>query len=197
MVYFGETGIISWLSCIQLLVLSGLSWRISWVRKQVETKVKKSPKTLWQLIALGFFYLAVDEILQIHEATDWLIHWLFKMEETRLTDSIDDAIVALYGIIGVYLLYKFWDEFKHYFQAFRLFIFAFILKLVMVIFDFYTNDEMILSNRFSDPEEQKVMLDWLTTIEDSFKILAEGVFIAAFCACLQIAKRITRQHITS
>ncbi|MEB3278602.1 MAG: hypothetical protein VKK42_06720 [Lyngbya sp.] len=194
--YFEETGIISWFSCLKLLVLSGLAWRIGWVRKQAKILGKKAPQNLWKWIAWGFFYLAVDEIVQIHEAMDWLIHWAFKIQETRLTDSIDDVIVVLYSIVGVYILYDFWDEFKRYFAAFSLFIFAFVLKGIMVAFDVYTNDETVFSAWFNDPEEQKMMLDWFKTIEDSFKILAEGVFIAAFIACLQIAKRITRKQIT-
>ena len=196
MVYFGETGIISWLSCVQLLVLSGLAWRISSVRKQAKIQGKKAPQNLWKLIGLGFIYLAIDEIVQIHEGTDWLIHWLFKIEETRLTDSFDDVIVVFYSIVGCYILYDFWDEFKRYFQVFSLFIFAFVLKGIMVAFDIYTNDETILSAWFNNPEDQKMMLDWLSTIEDSFKILAEGVFIAAFIGCLKIAKRITQKQIT-
>ncbi|MGB3188381.1 MAG: hypothetical protein WBB43_03000 [Limnoraphis sp.] len=194
--YFDETGIISWFSCLKLLVLSGLAWRISWVRKKVNIKGKKAPQNLWKLISIGFFYLAIDEIAQIHEAVDWLIHWVFQIPETRLTDSFDDVIVVFYSIVGGYFLYDFRDEFKRYFQTFSLFILAFVLKGIMVVFDVYTNDEMILSAWFNNPEDQKMMLDWLKTIEDSFKILAEGVFIAAFLACLQIAKRITRQQLT-
>ena len=69
--YFDETGIISWFSCLQLLILCGLSWYIFSIRKKVEvTGLHKSPHKLWKWIAVGFLYLAIDEIAQIHETLE-------------------------------------------------------------------------------------------------------------------------------
>lgn len=41
--YFEETGIITWFSGIQLLVLSGLAWRIARIRKKSENQRQKRP----------------------------------------------------------------------------------------------------------------------------------------------------------
>ncbi|MGC9525076.1 MAG: hypothetical protein ACP5D7_05995 [Limnospira sp.] len=189
--YFEETGIITWFSGIQLLVLSGLAWRIARIRKQAGIEGKKAPQNLWKWIAFGFVYLTVDEMAQIHEAIDFFIHYLFDMETTRLSDSIDDIIVIFYSLIGFYILYNFRDEFKKYLGVFYLFAIAFLLKGIMVAFDIYTNDEEVLSDWFADPEQAKRTLEWLRTIEDCFKILAEAVFIGAFVGCTAIARQIT------
>ncbi|EAW35439.1 hypothetical protein [Lyngbya sp. PCC 8106] len=197
MVYFGETGIISWLSCLQLLILSGLAWKIYRIRKlaPIETKGKKLPQTLWKLIAIGFLFLAVDEIVQIHEATDFLIHWVFQIPDNSKFLQLDGLIVAGYSAIGAYILYSFWDEFKRYKPAFYLFVLGFAFKATMVFIDLGTDDDSIFSFWLADPKRHKLMYDWVQTVEESFKILAEGAFIAAFIACLQIAKRMTRNQI--
>jgi len=189
--YFEETGIITWFSGIQLLVLSGLAWRIARIRKKAGIAGKKAPQNLWKWIAFGFFYLTVDEMAQIHEAIDFLIHDLFDLETTRLTDSIDDIIVLLYSLIGLYILYNFRDEFNKYLGVFYLFAIAFFLKGIMVAFDIYTNNDEAFSDWFADPEQAQNLLDWLRVIEDCFKILAEGVFIGALVGCTAIARQLT------
>lgn len=198
--YFGETGIISWFSCLQLLILAGLAWKIYRIRKLAhieETKGKHAPQTLWKLIAMGFLFLAVDEIVQIHEATDILIHWIFQIPDNSKFLQLDGLIVAGYSAIGAYILYSFWDEFKQYRSAFYLFIIGFALKATMVLIDLGTDDDSIFSFWLSDPKRHRLVYDWVQTVEESFKILAEGAFIAAFIACVQIAKRMTRAEITN
>lgn len=196
--YFGETGIISWFSCIQLLILSGLAWKIYRIRKlaPIETKGKKLPQTLWKLIAIGFLFLAVDEIVQIHETTDVLIPWLFNIPEDHNLLQFDGVIVAAYSAVGAYILYSFWDEFQQYKSAFYLFVLGFALKATMVFIDLGTDDDSIFSFWLADPKRHKLIYEWIQTVEESFKILAEGAFIAAFLVCVQIAKRITRKQMS-
>ena len=192
--YFEETGIMSFFSGLQLLIIAGLSLRISFIRQQIKTRFKswKSPQNLWRIMAIGFVFLAADEIFEIHENIDKLIHQGLRITETALTDRIDDLIIVSYSLIGGYILYSFWQEFKRYQPAFCLFIVGFVLKAAMVIFDLYTNNEMILSSWITDPQVHELVYDSLRTVEESLKILAEGAFIAAFCACLNLAKQITR-----
>ncbi len=192
--YFEETGIMSFFSGLQLLIMAGLSWRISLIRQEVKMQSKswKSPQNLWKIMAIGFIFLAADEVLEIHEGIDQLIHEVFRITETQLTDRIDDLIIVSYSMIGGYILYSFWHEFKRYQPAFFAFIVGFVLKAGMVMFDLYTNNEMVLSSWITNPQTHELVYDSLRTIEESLKILAEGAFIAAFCACLSIAKKITR-----
>ena len=131
-------------------------------------------------------------LLKFMKLLDLLIHQIFAIEETRLTDSMDDIFVLFYSLFSFYVLYKFREEFKYYLGVIHLFAIAFFLKLLMVALDVYTNDETVFSDWFSNPEPGKILLDWVQTLEDSFKILAEEVFISAFLACSEIAKRISQ-----
>ncbi len=196
--YFGETGIISWFSCVQLLILAGLAWKIYRIRKlaEPETTAKHSPQMLWKIITIGFFFLAVDEIVQIHETTDVVVHWLFKIPEDNQIWQLDALIVAGYSVVSAYVLYSFRDEFKRYKSAFYLFILGFALKAIMVAIDFSTDDGSIFSFWLTDAKQHQLMYDWTQAVEESFKLLAEAAFISAFLVCVQIAKRITRSEIT-
>ncbi|MEM9770725.1 MAG: hypothetical protein AAF889_03845 [Cyanobacteria bacterium P01_D01_bin.73] len=195
--YFGEAGIISWLSFLQLLALAMLSLWIFLVRKRSAPLRWTAPQSLWRWMAIGFFFLAVDEIAQIHEMVDNGFHALFQVQENRLTDSIDDLIVLLYGVIAGYVLYLFRREFRHYRPAFKLIGFAFFWAAVMVVFDVFTNinpESNIDAFKifFADLESRHTLLVWLQAIEEAFKIVAEGLFISAFAICLQIARKLNR-----
>ncbi len=196
--YFGEMGIITWFSCVQLLILAGLSWKIYRIRKLAEGEYqgKHPPQMLWKIITIGFVFLAVDEVAQIHETTDTLIHWLFQIPEENQFLQLDGVIVASYTVVSAYVLYFFRDEFKRYKPAFYLFILGFFFKVIMVTIDITTDDESLFSFWLSDPKLHKFVYDWVQAVEDSFKLLAEAAFISAFLVCVQIAKRITRSEIT-
>ncbi|MEM9245798.1 MAG: hypothetical protein AAGA67_08685 [Cyanobacteria bacterium P01_F01_bin.153] len=200
--YFGEAGIISWLSFLQLLVLAALSLWIFLMRKRGAPVKWTAPQALWQWMAIGFFFLAVDEIAQIHEMLDSSFHSFFQIQENRLTDSIDDLIVLLYGVAGGYILYLFRQEFKRYRPAFKLVTYAFISAAIMVVFDVFTNIDPesnidAFKVFFSDLESRHALLVWLQATEEVFKILAEGFFIAAFAICLQIARQLNQSTPTN
>lgn len=61
----------------------------------------RDPSVVWAIIASGFLFLAADEVLRIHENLDQLIHYVFGLKETNLTDRIDDLIVGMYGLVGI------------------------------------------------------------------------------------------------
>ncbi len=104
--YFKEGKAITWLSFVQLLATAALSWHIYTLRKNApESKPQRHLHRLWLIIAAGFVFLAVDEIAGIHEGIDHLIHAFMNMEETGLTDRIDDVIVMAYGLVGIGVLY--------------------------------------------------------------------------------------------
>lgn len=191
--YFEETEVMTLMSSIQLLILAGLCWKIANYRKQVSSQLKtwKSPVNLWRMLTVGFVFLALDDYFEIHENTDHFIHWIFGIQETPLTDRIDDIIVISYSIVGSYFIYTFWYEFKQYRPAFRLFIAAFLLTFIMGIFDWYNNDETLVQYWVTNPQYQKLVYDSLQTVEESLKLIAEGVFIAAFCVCLNVARNMS------
>jgi hypothetical protein len=191
--YFEETEVMTLMSSIQLLILAGLCWKIANYRKQASSQRKtwKSPVNLWRILTVGFIFLALDDYFEIHENTDHFIHWIFAIQETPITDRLDDIILISYSMIGSYFIYNFWYEFKRYKPAFKLFIIAFILTFIMGIFDWYNNDETLVQYWVTNPQYQELVYDCLQTVEESLKLIAEGVFIAAFCVCLNVAQNIS------
>ena len=191
--YFEETEVMTVLSSLQLLILAGLCWKTANSRKQVSSQRKtwKSPANLWRILTFGFIFLALDDYFEIHENTDHFIHWILGIQETPATDRIDDIIVISYSVIGSYFIYGFWREFKQYRPAFRLFIAAFILTAIMGVFDWYNNDETLVQYWITNPQYQEFVYDSLQTVEESLKLIAEGVFISAFYVCLNIARNIS------
>ncbi len=89
------------------------------------------------------------------------------------------------------MIYSFWHEFKRYNPAFRLFIAAFTLTAMMMILDWYNNDETLIYNWVTNPQYQELVYDSFQTIEESLKLIAEGVFIATFSVCLNLAKQMS------
>nr|WP_319398940.1 hypothetical protein [uncultured Carboxylicivirga sp.] len=67
---------------------------------------KKQKQAIWLMISKGFTFLALDEILLIHENIDKWIHAFFQITQTHLTDRIDDFIILLYGIVDGLLMIK-------------------------------------------------------------------------------------------
>jgi hypothetical protein len=131
--------------------------------------------------------LAADEIFKIHENIDFLIHRVFGIQETGLTDRIDDFLVGLYGLLGIGVLFAYRNQLKTYREAFPFFIFGFVLLFSMVAFDVVTNRNDILPLIF-DHHLAATLYTYLSLAEDSLKIFAESFFILGFYVILQTTK---------
>jgi len=119
LVHFGEHHLITWISVLQLLTISFLSYNIFQTRRRtLEHFNWRAPFILWAIISLGFFFLAMDDLFMIHESIDHRIHDIFNLKETTFTDRIDDMIVGVYGLIGISALYACREEIKKYRQVF-------------------------------------------------------------------------------
>ena len=181
---FSEGGFLTVFSGLQLLL-------VAYIAVQVK---KHSPRTntsiIWTLIAVGFIFLTADEFFKIHENLDWLIHEAFNLQETGLTDRIDDILIGLYGVIGLAVLFVHFDELRPYRKAFPFFIVGFFLLFAMVTLDIITNRNDILPLIFNY-EKSFVLQERLAQVEDSLKVFAEGFFILAFYMILQMAKKIS------
>ncbi|MDJ0553168.1 MAG: hypothetical protein QNJ68_01750 [Microcoleaceae cyanobacterium MO_207.B10] len=180
--YFDEGSLINWLSGVQLLIIGGINWQIYNLRKA--SRSAKDKQLLWQFFAFGFVFCCLDEILQIHERFDKFIHWIFQIQETPLTDSIDDVIILMYGIIGLLVIYYFRQEFYYYRDSFPYFKIALILACCSIGLDFLTQGQEteILT------EAQEMQREWLRSVEEIFKLFTEVFLIASFYKCLRIAK---------
>ena len=186
---FSEGGFITKLSGFQLLVIAWLSYKIFQARRvKRRHSLWRDSSAVWLIVALAFLFLTVDDLFMIHENIDDLIHEVFNMQETALTDRIDDFIVGLYGLAGIGVLFIFRDELKAYREAFPFFIFGFVLFFIMVPLDMLINRNDILPLIF-DHDQVDVLNIWITLVEDSLKVFAEAFFILGFYAILQKAKQ--------
>ena len=69
------------------------------------------PKLIWLLMAFGFFFLALDDAIKIHENIEKVVLKHFELAETAVSDRLDDVIIALYAAIGAGVLYICRSEF--------------------------------------------------------------------------------------
>ncbi len=186
---FTQGGNISKLSFLQLLIISRLSYKILKIRKPRNVSLSlKSSSAIWGFISIGFLYLAADEYFSIHENIDYFIHYLFNMQETNLTDRIDDIIIGIYGIIGIWLLYLYREEMKRFKDAFPLLIAGFIMLFLTVGFDILTNGKDILS-MFLEANVVALIYHPLELVEESFKVMAEACYLVAFYMVLDKSRR--------
>lgn len=187
--YFGEGGVITWLSALQLLWLGYLAWAIAQLRQpskaapQSQAKSQGQPKVkhLWQIMAVGFVFLALDEQFQIHERLDigTISDWLW----------FDDVIVLLYALGGLLFLWAFRQERSLLSQASGWFQLGVGLSFVTIALDILTHTSSILVPFFQDPEQLKTAHAWSHVLEEIPKIFAEGAFMMALYRCLFIAQQ--------
>lgn len=139
--YFRKSSYTTWVSGAQLLAVGLLAWKI-WRRRGgwLFPDGWKEPSFLWFLIAIGFFFLSVDELVQVHESVDRSIHDLLGLTETAVTDRLADVLVAGYGLIGLAVLFVYRHEFRLLRPDFVLIIAGFILMSLMVVLDILSSD---------------------------------------------------------
>ena len=94
--YFRERKAGTYYSGVLLLAAGAIASR-------VVGRTDRSPgRRFWTVAAAGFVYLALDDVLTIHEEVDRWVHHLLGWDPRHwLTDHLDHAIVALYGVIAV------------------------------------------------------------------------------------------------
>lgn len=184
--HFGEGRFVTIHSDLQLLLVSVLAI-------MVDRNTKKQDKLpgFWKIMAVGFFLLACDEQFKLHEKTDTFIHGVFGLQETGMTDRIDDLLIGLAGLIGLGVLFLYRDVVLKYRPAWIYFITAFVLMFGMVGLDAFTNRNDILS-RFLEPGLARKLFETLALLEDALKIFAEAFFILGFYNILLLAKSIKK-----
>ncbi len=186
---FEDGGFITYFSVIQLFIVSYLACRIFKIRRPLFNRPWKSPVAIWGITSLGFSFLALDDLLMIHEFFDKSIHRYGQIQETGMSDRIDDLIVGGYGLIaiGLFVLYR--RELKKYRVVLPYVVAGFVLLFLMVGVDVLTNRNDILLSMFS-PETVEALMSWLFVPEESLKLFSEGCFIVAAHTCTKIAQRI-------
>ncbi len=195
--FMGEGRLISFVSGAHLIAASVVAFLVFQTRKASDTGDKHIRRSfcLWFFIALGFAYLTVDELAQIHEALDHLIHHVFHIRQNHWSDRLDDLIVLLYGVGGILLLYGYRLEWTR-FQGFRRYLVAgFAIFLAMVGVDIITDRPDIVSMFIHGKSHYTPVMKWLAAVEEGLKILGEVFFLAGFYRCLYYLRH--RQGIPS
>ena len=119
----------------------------------------------WRVAAVGFLYLAADELTSIHEDLDKWLNALFgRPHDDPWTDHIDDTLVLLYGVVAVA-----W-AFRHREALLQLRWATFLLSVAFLGF--------LLTSAFD-------VLNLSPAIEESLKILAEALIVVGLFAALR------------
>lgn len=106
----------------------------------------RSPAAFWFFLGLGFFFLAVDEVVFIHERLDLFIHELIGKKETDVSDSLDDLIVGVYLLAGLGLLWYYRQELGQYSHMSRPVGLALVLIVAMIVLDLITSQRPYLGD---------------------------------------------------
>ena len=186
---FEEGGFLTYVSATQLLILFRIAYLIARQREKAITFESGRNNHVWTIISFGFFFLAADELFEIHEQLDLFIHDVFDLEVTGLSDRLDDAIVAIYGLIGIVFLLKNRDEISFCIKNRSPFIWGFVLFGIMVLLDVLTNRLDILLHLL-DRNSALELVTVLFYTEDSLKLMAEVCFIEGFYLALIESRRL-------
>ena len=188
--YFSkEASYITWVSFFQLLMVSYFSLKVFKSTKENNNYFWQNSAFLWLIIAIGFLFLSIDEVIRIHENLDRIIHKSFHIKETAISDRIDDALVGLYALIGMGILYFYRNELKKYKSALIFFSISLIFVFLMVFSEMIVNRNDVLPLIFSNRSIVSALYSTFKVLEESFKLFAEAVLITSMYYCLQVAKQ--------
>ncbi|VEP11403.1 conserved membrane hypothetical protein [Hyella patelloides LEGE 07179] len=194
--YFGEGGFMTWISILQLLFIAVLCWKISTLRKtklKSSAPLKKRPAIFWRVTALGMFFFALDEALEIHEQLDRIILRAFKIPENSLTTRLDDFIILFYAITGLLLIYWYRNEFKHFIASLPWFKWALFFSCWTIFLDMLGHDRGTFAPFADNLDQLNYIHHWFGAVEEMPKILAGGAFLVTFYSCLKIAKKMKQK----
>jgi len=130
---------------------------------------RKHEVLFWGLSIFAFIFFALDEYFLIHENIDFWIIRVCGLPENRLTDRIDDVLVLIYGLMGLYVLKKSWPWLREYKGFVKYVKVGFVLLFLMVLYD-------LARIKMTPVKELE---------EDALKLFAEAYFLIAYFSCLR------------
>ena len=172
---FGEGGLGTWASVV-LLAASAVVAFATWRARRAAT----GAALVWLVIAAGFVYLALDDALSWHEKLDRFVHRkVLGIATTEVTKHLDDLILGVYGLLALAVLYRFRDELRRVPGLPRVLALAMGLMFLQVAIDMLDHPDAIRALVDKGPVRQLVRL-WTPVVEETVKLLAEGVFLLGF-----------------
>lgn len=192
-IYMGEDEPVTYLSFAHLLVTGSLASVIFRLRMHGRSPLLawRDQRWIWLLLAVGFLFLAVDEVAILHESFDQSVHRMLHLRETGLSDRLDDAIILGYGVLGAVVLYIYRVELADYRKVLPLVVCGGILVVYMQILDMLTNRNDIFMAGGIEGKGQRILLGWIKGIEDTLKLCADAALLASMYACafITVARR--------
>lgn len=186
---FKDGGVIDIFSGIQLFMVAYYARQVFKQRsKAVRRSAWRSPSTIWKIISAGFAFLALDELATIHEGLDKLIHMIFNLQETGVSDRLDDLIVGMYGLAAIALLATYRRELNRYRGVSPYVLGGFVLLFCMIGIDAVGNRDDVFLFFFSAPTAAGIM-SWIFIPEEVCKLVAEVCFMTAAKGCGLTAQR--------
>ena len=154
--YFGERKFGTYLSFVTLMGAAILSALIA-------QRLRGEPSRHFWLVAAGLFaWVACDDLFVFHERADKLLHAVLGWDpDDPLTDSGDDAIVAVYGLVAV------WQAFRHRRHLLQLRWMVLTMGVAFACFCVMVVVDVTHSSK---------------TIEDAFKVAAGTLIVVALLA---------------
>lgn len=136
--FYKEDGLITVLSSFLLATAAAFSF----VGKTQASRSNKKSAKAWGILALGFAYLSIDEVFQIHEQLGWLID---DFAESGIFRNWNDIVVIVYGVISIPILWLLFPQIKQHRRMIVLFALAFIAYGLHTITDSLVEDATTIS----------------------------------------------------
>jgi hypothetical protein len=154
--YFGERKVGTYLSFLNLVATGVVAGLIA--RRLGGAPVAR----FWWATAVGFVWLACDDLFVLHERIDRGIHEMLGGDpEDPLTDHLDDLIVGVYGLAALGLAWAYRAHLAGFRWMLTILAAAFVLFAAMVVVDF---------------------LHLSKTLEDALKVVAGTTIVVGFLA---------------
>ncbi len=182
--FMKEESFINYLSAFQLLLLAFVSAEFYMFRRRNSKEQKLTDwYIIWGLAALGFLFLSFDEVFMIHENMDLYIHSWLGLEESALSDRLDDLIIACYGLIALLILFLGRQELLFFRKAFPYLKAGFLLLFIGVGLDALTNGHDIIDFLGLGSD----FFSLCSILEETLELLAQCFFIATFLWFREVA----------
>lgn len=170
--HFREGGLVTWLNTLQLVAAGGVSLAILAARRRAAPP-ERSGALFWLIVAAGSLYLALDELLVVHEQFGKYLRVVLHVSLQPLKTS--DLFLLGYGLgaLSVCLLYR--RELRRDGHALRFFVVGAALLALSQGLDLF-------GPRYGTGHQ------WLAIVEESAKLLGFGVILGGLVERLRGAR---------
>ncbi|MEB3286220.1 MAG: hypothetical protein VKJ04_01830 [Vampirovibrionales bacterium] len=181
--FMGEGKFITHLSFFQLMAC-GVTGLAAYFASGAYRQFLSSPAAVWLIIGLGFLFLGIDEVTQIHENLEKWILAAFHLPKNNITDRMDDFIILLYGLIGLGVIGRNFGYLRQFKDALPWVITAGVVAFASVMLDTLSHKPDIMVMLYKSFgwtwDRNSNLMEWLGVGEESGKIMAELFFLGAF-----------------